>query len=98
MAAELLYGLIQKSYRHRKLAKVTRQMRLGQLDDLQAALTRRSWATAQPTPELETHLEWWRAWYYFCRPHLGLRQKPETQQARKGQQTARLSGESSTIL
>jgi len=55
-----------------------------------AALTRRSWATAQLTPELEAHLEWWRAWYHFCRPHQGLRLKLETPRARKGRQTPRL--------
>ena len=54
-----------------------------------AALTRRSWATAQLTPELEAHLEWWRAYYHFCRPHESLRQKLETPQARRGRQTAR---------
>ena len=54
-----------------------------------AALTRRSWATAQLTPELEAHLEWWRAWYHFCRPHLSLRLKLEKPQARKGRQTPR---------
>jgi hypothetical protein len=55
-----------------------------------AALTRRSWATAQLTPELEAHLTWWRAWYHFCRSPEGLRQKRETPQSRQGQQTARL--------
>ena len=54
-----------------------------------AALTRRSWATAQLTSELEAHLQWWRAWYHFCRPHQGLRLKRETPQARKGRQPAR---------
>jgi IS1 family transposase len=54
-----------------------------------AALTRRSWATAQLPPALEAHLEWCRAWYHFCRPHQGLRLKLETPQARKGHQTAR---------
>lgn len=52
-----------------------------------AALTRRSWATAQLTPELEAHLEWWRAFYHFCRPHQGLRLKLETPRVRKGRQT-----------
>ena len=55
-----------------------------------AALTRRSWATAQLTPELETHLQWWRAWYHFCRPHQDLRLKLEAPQARQGHQAARL--------
>ena len=48
-----------------------------------AALTRRSWATAQLTPELETHLTWGRAYYHFCRPHPGLRHKLETPLAHK---------------
>jgi IS1 family transposase len=55
-----------------------------------AALTRRSWATAQLAPELEAHLQWWRAWYHFCRPHQGLRLKLGTPQLRNGRQTARL--------
>jgi hypothetical protein len=55
-----------------------------------AALTRRSWATAQLTPELEAHLEGWRAWYHFCRPHLSLRLKLDTPKARKGRQLAQL--------
>jgi hypothetical protein len=32
-----------------------------------AALTLRTWATAQQTPQLLAHLEWWRAYYYGCR-------------------------------
>jgi hypothetical protein len=54
-----------------------------------AALTRRSWATAQFTPELEVHLEFWRAYYHFCRPHQGLRTKLDIPQARRGRQTPR---------
>ncbi len=38
-----------------------------------AALARRSWATAQQTPHLLAHLEWWRAYYHFVRPHQSLR-------------------------
>jgi IS1 family transposase len=38
-----------------------------------AALARRSWATAQQTPQLLVHLEWWRAYYHFVRPHKSLR-------------------------
>ena len=37
-----------------------------------AALTRRTWATAQQSSHLLTHLEWWRAYYYFVRPHAAL--------------------------
>jgi IS1 family transposase len=117
VALNLLYGQVIKSYRRRRIFKVERRMQVGQLADLQtaltslgftgsintafverlnltlrhsiAALTRRSWATAQLTGELEAHLEWWRAYYHFCRPHQGLRLKLETPQARKGHQTLR---------
>ncbi len=58
-----------------------------------ATLSRRSWATAQLTPELKAPPEWWRAWYHFCRPHQSLRLKLQTPHARRGQQTARLDAE-----
>lgn len=49
-------------------------------------LVRRTWGTAQFTPELERHLEWWRAYYHFYRYHESLRiQFPEPVQ-RKGKQ------------
>ena len=32
-----------------------------------AALARRTWATAQQSPYLLAHLEWWRAYYHGCR-------------------------------
>jgi transposase InsO family protein len=38
-----------------------------------AALARRTWATAKPAPQLLAHLEWWRAYYHFVRPHAALR-------------------------
>ena len=38
-----------------------------------AALGRRTWTTAQGTPHLVAHLEWWRAYYHFVRPHRSLR-------------------------
>ena len=38
-----------------------------------AALARRTWATAQQAPHLLAHLEWWRAYYHFVRPHDSLR-------------------------
>jgi IS1 family transposase len=38
-----------------------------------AALARRTWATAQQAPHLLAHLEWWRAYYHFVRPHTSLR-------------------------
>jgi IS1 family transposase len=38
-----------------------------------AALARRTWATAQQSPHLLAHLEWWRAYYHFVRLHEALR-------------------------
>ena len=38
-----------------------------------AALARRTWATAQQSSCLLAHLEWWRAYYHFVRPHESLR-------------------------
>jgi IS1 family transposase len=38
-----------------------------------AALAGRTWATAQQSPHLLAHLEWWRAYYHFVRPHEALR-------------------------
>ena len=38
-----------------------------------AALARRTWATAKLAPQLLAHLEWWRAYYHFVRPHASLR-------------------------
>jgi hypothetical protein len=37
------------------------------------ALSRRTWATAQTAGRLELHLEWWRGYYHFVRPHRSLR-------------------------
>jgi len=38
-----------------------------------AALTRRTWATAQTADGLQHQVEWWRAYYHFVRPHRSLR-------------------------
>jgi hypothetical protein len=101
VAAELLYGQVKKSYRRRKLVRVSHVMRLGTSEALQvalqglgfsgrlntafiermnltirhgiAALARRTWATAQQSPHLLAHLEWWRVYYHFVRPHESLR-------------------------
>ncbi len=97
----LIYGQVKKSYRRRKLVRVTRVMRLGTEDALTvalqqlgfsgrlntafiervnltvrhgvAALARRTWATSQQATQLLAHLEWWRAYYHFVRPHQSLR-------------------------
>jgi IS1 family transposase len=101
VAAGLIYGQVKKSYRRRKLVRVTPVMRLGTEDALKvilqrlgysgrlntafiervnltvrqgvAALARRTWATSQQAPQLLAHLEWWRAYYHFVRPHESLR-------------------------
>ena len=101
VAAGLIYGQVKKSYRRRKLVRVTPVMRLGTQADLTlalqgmgfsgrlntafiervnltvrhgiSALARRTWATAQQAPHLLAHLEWWRAYYHFVRPHAALR-------------------------
>ncbi len=38
-----------------------------------AAVTRRTWSTAQAAPQLLAHLEWWRTYYHYVRPHASLR-------------------------
>jgi transposase-like protein/IS1 family transposase len=101
VAADLIYGQVKKSYRRRKLVRVSQVMRLGTEAALKAALqglglsgrvntafiervnltirhgvaalARRTWATAKPAPHLLAHLEWWRAYYHFVRPHAALR-------------------------
>ncbi len=101
VAAGLTYGQVKKSYRRRKLVRVTHVMRLGTGAALKAALqglglsgrlntafiervnltvrqgvaalARRTWATAKPAPQLLAHLEWWRAYSHFVRPHAALR-------------------------
>ena len=49
-------------------------------------LTRRTWGTAQFTPELFDHLFWWLAYYHFCRYRESLRIKLELPEQRKGEQ------------
>jgi IS1 family transposase len=39
-----------------------------------AALIRRTWARMQDAPQLLLHVEWWRAYYHFVRPHESLRE------------------------
>jgi IS1 family transposase len=42
-----------------------------------AALTRRTWATAQTTGGLQHQVEWWRVYYHFVRPHRSLRRRSQ---------------------
>lgn len=51
-------------------------------------LTRRTWGTAQFTPELSEHLFWWRAYYHFARYHESLEVELATSIDRKGKQQA----------
>ena len=53
-----------------------------------AALARRTWATAQQSPHLLAHLEWWRAYYHFVRPHQSLRVRLVQPQERGGKLVA----------
>jgi IS1 family transposase len=116
VAAGLIYGQVKKSYRRRKLARVSHVMRLGTQADLSvalegmgfsgrlntafieranltvrhgvAALAQRTWATAQQSPHLLAHLEWWRANYHFVRPHEGLRVRFVQPRERGGKRVA----------
>ena len=53
-----------------------------------AALARRTWATSQQASQLLAHLEWWRAYYHFVRPHQSLRVRLEQTRARVGKLVA----------
>ena len=114
--AKLIYGQVKKSYRRRKLVRVTQVMRLGTEDALTAALqrlgfsgrlntaiiprvnltirhgvaalARRTWATAQQSPQLLAHLEWWRAYYHFVRSHEALRVRLVQPRERGGKRLA----------
>ncbi len=116
VTAGLIYAQVKKSYRQRKLVRVTHVMRLGTQANLKialqgmgfsgrlntafiervnltvrhgvAALARRTWATAQQVPHLLAHLEWWRAYYHFVRPHAALRVTLGQPRARGGKRVA----------
>src|SRR5215472_6803039 len=53
-----------------------------------AALARRTWATAQQSPSLLAHLEWWRAYSHCVRPHEALRVRLVQPQERGGNRLA----------
>ena len=53
-----------------------------------AALARRTWATAQQSPQLLANLEWWRAYYHFVRPHEALRVRLVQPRERSGKRLA----------
>jgi IS1 family transposase len=112
----LIYGQVKKSYRRRKLVRVSQVMRLGTEAALKgalqglglsgrlntafiervnltvrhgvAALARRTWATSQQASQLLAHVEWWRAYYHFVRPHESLRVALVQPRERGGTRTA----------
>jgi Integrase core domain len=49
-----------------------------------AALIRRTWATMQDAPQLLLHVEWWRGYYHFVRPHGSLREALKQPRERGG--------------
>jgi len=49
---------------------------------------RRTWATSQQAPQLLAHLEWWRAYYHFVRPHEALRVALKEPRERGGKRLA----------
>jgi hypothetical protein len=52
-------------------------------------LIRRTWGTAQTVLALQEHIEWWRGYYHFVRPHEGLRVALTRSVTRTGRQQAR---------
>ncbi len=52
-------------------------------------LTRRTWGPAKFTPELMEHLEFWRSYYHFVRPHESLEEEMPKPVQRKGKQQPR---------
>ena len=54
-----------------------------------AGLARRTWSTSQTAAGLLVHLEWWRAYYHFVRPHQALRTRLPEPVARGGWRPAR---------
>jgi IS1 family transposase len=63
-----------------------------------AALARRTWATSQQAPQLLAHLEWWRAYYHFVRPHASLRVRLEQPRERGGNRLAQRYRQSTEAL
>jgi transposase InsO family protein len=53
-----------------------------------AALARRTWATSQQASQLLAHVQWWRAYYHFVRPHQSLRVALRQPRERSGQRLA----------
>jgi len=52
-------------------------------------LTRRTWGPAKFTPERMEHLEWWRSYSHFVRPHERLEEKLSQPIKQKGKQQPR---------
>jgi transposase InsO family protein len=54
------------------------------LRQMVAALRGQTWSTMQEAPQLLLHLEWWRAYEHFVRPHESLGVRLEQPRARGG--------------
>jgi IS1 family transposase/transposase-like protein len=54
-----------------------------------AALSRKTWATAQKVETLQSGVAWWRAYYHFVKPHLSLRAALAEPVARGGQRQSK---------
>jgi hypothetical protein len=63
-----------------------------------AALARRTWATSQQAPQLLAHLEWWRAYDHFVRPHTSLRVALVQPRERGGKRLAQRSRQRTKAL
>src|SRR5947209_6639171 len=72
LAKSLRQGLVKLGFSGRLNTAFIERLNLTVRHSL-AALSRRSWSTAQSQSELVLHLEWWRAYYHFARPHQSLR-------------------------
>jgi IS1 family transposase len=53
-----------------------------------APLIRRTWGTAQTLMGLREHIEWWRGYYHFIRPHESLREELSQPKERGGRRIA----------
>ena len=80
LKASLLSGKINTSFVERVNLTIRQSV---------SKLTRRTWGSAQFTPELSDHLYWWLAYYHFSRYHQSLRIRLEAPLLRKGKQRPR---------
>ena len=80
LKASLLIGKINTSFVERVNLTIWQSV---------SKLTRRTWGSAQFTPEMSDHLYWWLAYYHFSRYHQSLRIRLEAPLLRTGKQRPR---------